>query len=199
MSRASRARRAAVALAAALACGAAAAQQHYLYVWTAGVAGAGDGSDKLVTVDATQNSVRYGRVVHTLSVGGRGELAALALSADGRTLRAARAGDGRVFGRVFDRVFDRVFEFDVGSDPARPRMRRASAGGTAGAISGDSPREARDARRVFVAGVPLRDDPDPAHFVRAYRREGDALTIAFELDFRAPRLGLPRALVLVSR
>jgi hypothetical protein len=35
--------------------------------------------------------------------------------------------------------------------------------------------------------------------VRAYRREGGELTIAFELDFRAPRLGLPRAVVLLSR
>ncbi len=171
---------AAAALIAAMACGNAAAGQ-YLYVWTAGVEGAGDGSDKLVTVDATRASPRYGHVVHTLSVGGRGELAMLALSADGRTLRAARER--------------RVFEFDVGSNPARPRLRRATAGPAAGAV----PREARDARREFVAGVPRRDDPDPAHFVRAYSREGDALTIAFEIDFRAPRLGLPRAVVLLDR
>jgi hypothetical protein len=52
---------------------------------------------------------------------------------------------------------------------------------------------------VFVAGVQLRNDPDPLHFVRAYRHEADALTIAFELDFRAPRLGLPRAVVLLDR
>ena len=57
----------------------------------------------------------------------------------------------------------------------------------------------RDGARVFVAGVRLQNDPDPVHFVRAYRREGDALTIAFELDFRAPRLGLPRAVVLLDR
>jgi hypothetical protein len=40
--------------------------------------------------------------------------------------------------------------------------------------------------------------PDPAHFVRAYGRDGEALTIAFEIDFRASRLGLPRAVVLFS-
>jgi hypothetical protein len=174
---------AAAILAAALACGAAAAQQQYLYVWATGVDGQGDGSDKLVTVDATRASDRYGKVVHTLSVGGRGELGSFRLSDDGRSLRAARASDGR------------VFEFDVGSDPSRPRMRRAGAG----AGAGEAPREARDEARVFVAGAQLRSDPDPAYFVRAYRREGGELTIAFELDFRAPRLGLPRAVVLLSR
>ncbi len=176
---------AAAILATALACGTAGARQQYLYVWATGVEGEGDGSDKLVTVDATRKSDRYGKVVHTLSVGGRGELGSLRLSDDRRSLRAARASDGR------------VFEFDVGSDPSRPRMQRATAG--AGATAREASREARDASRLFVAGVPLRGDPDPAHFVRAYRREGDELTIAFELDFRAPRLGLPRAVVLLDR
>ena len=87
---------AAAALAWTLACSAVTAQQQYLYVWTAGVDGQGDGSDKLVTVDATRRSNRYGKIVHTLSVGGRGELASLGLADDGRVLRAARAGDGRV-------------------------------------------------------------------------------------------------------
>ena len=182
---------AAAILAAALACSAAAAQRQYLYVWTSGIDGQGDGSDKLVTVDATRESDRYGKVVHTLSIGGRGELGSFRLSDDGKSLRAARTSDGR------------VFEFDVGSDPARPRMRRASAGAGptvgAGASAGEPPREVRDAARVFVAGVQLRNDPDPVYFVRAYRREADALTIAFELDFRAPRLGLPRAVALLDR
>lgn len=174
---------AAATVAAALACSAAAAQEQYLYIWTVGVDGQGDGSDKLVTVDATPRSDRHGKIVHTLSVGGRGELASLGLTDEGRSLRAARASDGR------------VFEIDVGADPSRPRLRRV----TAGAPANDAPREARDDRRVFVAGVRLRDDPDPVHFVRAYGRDGEALTIAFEIDFRAARLGLPRAVVLRSR
>ena len=77
-------------------------------------------------------------------------------------------------------------------------MRRATAARGRDRRRG-APREARDDARVFVAGVQLRNDPDPVHFVRAYRREADALTIAFELDFRAPRLGLPRAVVLLDR
>jgi hypothetical protein len=153
----------------------------------AGVDGQGDGSDKLVTVDATPRSDRYGKIVHTLSVGGRGELASLGLTDEGRSLRAARAGCGR------------VFEIDVGSDPSRPRLRRVSGHATARALVDYASREARDDRRVFVAGVQLRDDPDPGYFLRAYGRDGEALTIAFEIDFRAPRLGLPRAVVLLSR
>lgn len=174
---------AAVALAVVLTCNAAAAQHEYLYVWTAGVDGQGDGSDKLVTVDVTRRSERYGKIVHTLSLGGRGELASLGLADEGRSLRAARASDGR------------VFEIDVGSDPSRPRLRRVSEGATAG----DAPRQARDDRRVFVAGAQVRDDPDPVYFLRAYGRDGEAFTIAFEIDFRASRLGLPRAVVLLSR
>jgi predicted lipid carrier protein YhbT len=74
-------------------------------------------------------------------------------------------------------------------------MRRAGAA----PAGGEAQREVRAGNRVYVAGVQLRDDPDALHFVRAYTRDGDALTIAFEVDFRAPRLGLPRALVLLER
>jgi hypothetical protein len=174
---------AAAILGALLTCGTAAAQHQYLYVWTAGVDGQGDGSDKLVTVDATRKSDRYGKVVHTLSVGGRGDLSGLALSADGRTLRATRAGEGK------------VFEFDVGVAPSRPRLRRATAGRTVG----EAMREARDERRLFVTGVPARDESDAVHFVRAFNRGGEPPSLVFELDFRAPRLGLPVAVVLLSR
>jgi hypothetical protein len=177
-----RAALAAALAAAAFAGGAAAGERQYLYVWTAGVDGQSDGSDKLVTIDATLKSERHGKVIHTLWVGDRAELAAFALGADGRALRAARA-DGK------------AFEFDLG-DPSRPRLRRAHSG----APGGEAPREARDERRLFVAGVPARDEPDAAHFVRAFTRGDDAtLTILFEIDFRAPRLGLPRAVVLLDR
>jgi selenium-binding protein 1 len=48
-------------------------QEKYVHVWTLGVEGLGDGSDKLVTIDANPKSKRYGKVVASLSVGGRGE------------------------------------------------------------------------------------------------------------------------------
>src|SRR5687767_8358773 len=48
-------------------------QEDYVYVWTLGVEGLGDGSDKLVTVDADPKSKTYGKVIGQVSVGTRGE------------------------------------------------------------------------------------------------------------------------------
>jgi selenium-binding protein 1 len=48
-------------------------QEEFVYVWTLGVEGLGDGSDKLVTIDVKPGSPTYGRVVHSYSVGGRHE------------------------------------------------------------------------------------------------------------------------------
>lgn len=45
-------------------------QEDFVYVWTLGVEGLGDGSDKLVTIDVRPGSKTYGKVIHTLSVGG---------------------------------------------------------------------------------------------------------------------------------
>src|SRR5206468_5233150 len=38
-------------------------QEEFVYVWTLGVEGLGDGSDKLVTVDVKPGSPNYGKVV----------------------------------------------------------------------------------------------------------------------------------------
>src|SRR5262245_14725857 len=48
-------------------------QEDYVYVWTLGVDGLGDGSDKLVTIDVHPKSPTYGKVVHSVSVGARAE------------------------------------------------------------------------------------------------------------------------------
>src|SRR5262252_392393 len=48
-------------------------QEEFVYVWTLGVPGLGDGSDKLVTVDVKPGSPNYGKVVSSVSVGGRNE------------------------------------------------------------------------------------------------------------------------------
>ena len=37
-------------------------QEHYLHVWTLGVKGLGDGSDKLVAVDVEPGSKTFGKV-----------------------------------------------------------------------------------------------------------------------------------------
>ena len=48
-------------------------QEDYVYVWTLGVDGLGDGSDKLVTIDVDPKSKTYGKVIAQASVGTRGE------------------------------------------------------------------------------------------------------------------------------
>ena len=49
-------------------------QEDYVYVWTLGIDGVGDGSDKLVTVGREPaNAATYGKVVSSVSVGGRHE------------------------------------------------------------------------------------------------------------------------------
>src|SRR2546423_6592877 len=48
-------------------------QEEFVYVWTLGVEGLGDGADKLVTVDVKPDSPDYGKVINSVSVEGRNE------------------------------------------------------------------------------------------------------------------------------
>jgi selenium-binding protein 1 len=84
-------------------------QEDYVHVWTLGIGGMGDGSDKLVTVDVNPKSKSYGKVVHTLSVGGRGEAHHMGFSDDRKHLWAGGLDNSK------------IHVFDVGSDPAKPR------------------------------------------------------------------------------
>jgi len=85
-------------------------QEDYVHVWTLGVEGWGDGSDKLVTIDANPRSRTYGKVVSKVSVGGRGEAHHMGFTDDRRYLWAGRLDDSR------------IFVFDVGTDPSRPKL-----------------------------------------------------------------------------
>jgi len=85
-------------------------QEDYVYVWTLGVKGVGDGSDKLVTIDANPSSPHYGKVIHKVSVGGRGEAHHMGFTDDRRFLWAGGLDDSK------------IFVFDVGGDPAKPRL-----------------------------------------------------------------------------
>ncbi len=87
-------------------------QEQFLHVWTLGVKGMGDGSDKLVTVDSDPKSKTYGKVIHSLSVGGRGEAHHMGFTDDRRYLWAGRLDDNK------------IFVFDVGTDPAKPTLVR---------------------------------------------------------------------------
>lgn len=87
-------------------------QEDYIHVWTLGVEGLGDGSDKLVTIDVNPKSKSYGKVVSTLSVGGRGEAHHMGFTDDRRFLWAGNLNDSR------------IYVFDVGTHPAKPTLVR---------------------------------------------------------------------------
>jgi len=84
-------------------------QEEYVYVWTLGIEGLGDGSDKLVTVDVNPKSSDYGKVVYSYSVGGRYEAHHGGFTDDRKQFWAAALDTSR------------IFVFDVRSQPARPQ------------------------------------------------------------------------------
>jgi selenium-binding protein 1 len=87
-------------------------QEDFVHVWTLGVAGMGDASDKLVTVDVNPKSPSYGKVVDSVSVGGRGEAHHMGFTDDRKYLWAGRLDDNK------------IFVFDVGTNPAKPKLVR---------------------------------------------------------------------------
>src|SRR5690606_17591603 len=48
-------------------------EEEFVYVWTLGIEGIGDGMDKVVTVDVRKDTPSFGKVIDSDSVGGRGE------------------------------------------------------------------------------------------------------------------------------
>ncbi|HUF63523.1 MAG TPA: selenium-binding protein SBP56-related protein [Verrucomicrobiales bacterium] len=88
-------------------------QEEYVYVWTLGVEGWGDGSDKLVTVDVKPGSANYGKVAHSVSVGGRHEAHHGGFTDDRRQLWLSGLDTSG------------IFIFDVASDPSKPQLLRS--------------------------------------------------------------------------
>jgi selenium-binding protein 1 len=101
-------------------------QEDFVYVWTLGVPGLGDGSDKLVTIGANPARADYGKVVSSVSVGGRHEAHHAGFSDDRRQLWAGGLDSSL------------IFVFDLASDPAHPKLVRtiddfvAKSGGVVG-------------------------------------------------------------------
>ncbi len=87
-------------------------QEDFVYIWTLGLEGVGDGQDKLVTVDVNPDSADYGTVVHSVSVGGRNEAHHSGLTDDRRFLWAATLDTNK------------IFIFDVHTDPAKPVLHK---------------------------------------------------------------------------
>ena len=87
-------------------------QEDFVHVWTLGEAGLGDGSDKLVTVDVNPASKSYGKVIATVSVGGRGEAHHMGFTDDRKYLWAGDLDDSK------------IYVFNVGSNPSKPQLVR---------------------------------------------------------------------------
>lgn len=85
-------------------------QEEFVYVWTLGVEGLGDGADKLVTVDVKPGSPTYGKIINSVSVDGRNEAHHGGFTDDRRQLWLAGLDNSR------------IFIFDVHSDPAKPQL-----------------------------------------------------------------------------
>ena len=90
-------------------------QEDFVYIWTLGISGLGDGSDKLVTIGANPARADYGKVVASVSVGGRHEAHHAGFTDDRRYLWAGTLEDSQ------------IYVFDVGSDPAKPKLVRTIA------------------------------------------------------------------------
>ncbi len=101
-------------------------QEDFVYIWTLGMEGVGDGEDKLVTVDVNPDSPSFGNVVHSFSVGGRNEAHHSGFTDDRRFLWASGLDTSK------------IFVFDVATDPAAPKLVRtiddfvAKSGGVVG-------------------------------------------------------------------
>src|SRR4026209_1328226 len=75
-------------------------QEDYVYVWTLGVEGMGDGWDKLVTIDVNPESKNYGKPIARVSVKSRGEAHRMGFTDDRRQLWAGRLATSEIY--VFD-------------------------------------------------------------------------------------------------
>lgn len=101
-------------------------QEEFVYVWTLGEKGIGDESDKLVTIDVRPDSETFGKVVASVSVGGRHEAHHGGFSADRRAFWAGGLDTNQ------------IFIFDVATDPSKPTLTKtiksfvADSGGVVG-------------------------------------------------------------------
>src|SRR4051812_7226520 len=87
-------------------------QEDYVYVWTLGVEGVGDGWDKLVTIDVNPKSKSYGKVIAQVSVKTRGEAHHMGFTDDRRQLWAGGLAGSQ------------IYVFDIAADPAKPKLVR---------------------------------------------------------------------------
>jgi selenium-binding protein 1 len=85
-------------------------QEEFVYVWTLGVEGMGDESDKLVTIDVRPGSDTYGKVVHIESIPGRNEAHHGGFNDDRTQLWLGGLDTSK------------IFVFDVKTDAGKPKL-----------------------------------------------------------------------------
>jgi len=140
-------------------------QEDFVYVWTLGLADVGDEQDKLVTVDVNPDSKSYGKIIASLSVGGRNEAHHTGLSDDRRYLWAAGLDTNK------------IFIFDIHTDPAKPTLHKtisdfvAKSGGVVGphtsyALPG----------RMMITGLSNNRDHGGRTALVEYTNAGDYIT-----------------------
>ncbi len=140
-------------------------QEDFVYVWTLGVKGLGDGQDKLVTVDVNPESSQYGQIIDSLSVGGRNEAHHSGFTDDRKFLWAGGLDTNK------------IFIFDVHTDPAKPKLHKVvtdfveKSGGVVGphttyALPG----------RMMVTGLSNNRDHGGRTGLVEYNNSGDYIT-----------------------
>jgi selenium-binding protein 1 len=139
-------------------------QEDFVYVWTLGKQGVGDGSDKLVSIDARPGSKTFGKVIHKVSVGGRHEAHHGGFTDDRRYFWAGGLDTSK------------IFIFDVSTDPARPRLYKTISDfvSRSGGVVGPHTHYALPGR-MLVAGLSNDKDHGGRTALVEYSNKGDYL------------------------
>ncbi len=140
-------------------------QEEFMYVWTLGMDGVGDQSDKLVTIDVRPDSETFGQPINSFSVGGQHEAHHTGLSDDRRTLWAGTLDDSQ------------LYLFDIATDPSKPRLRKTITDfvEATGGATGPHTVYALPGRVLITATSNNRDHGGRSALVE-YTNEGDYIT-----------------------
>ncbi|MBU1213377.1 MAG: selenium-binding family protein [Alphaproteobacteria bacterium] len=139
-------------------------EEEFVYIWTLGMEGLGDGSDKLVTVDSRKDSPTFGQVIDVDSVGGRHEAHHGGLSDDRKTYWVSGLDTGH------------IFLFDIANDPSNPKLvkiitdftEKSGVVGPHGAYALPG--------RVMISGLSNAKDRDGPTGLVEYTNDGEYIT-----------------------
>src|ERR1041384_8337017 len=140
-------------------------QEDFVYVWTLGVEGLGDGMDKLVPVDVKPGSPDYGKVINSVSVEGRNEAHHGGFTDDRRQLWLAGLETSK------------GFIFDVHTDPAKPKLMKTidNFAETTGGVTGPHGAYALPGR-VLIPCLSNAKDKGGRTALVEYGNDGDYIT-----------------------